>query len=113
MADTFNVHEAKTHLSELLERARAGEEIVIAKANRPVAKLVAIAPRPRRRVAGLDAGAITYIAEDFDAPLPDEIWEGRPNDPLNTWIRERAAARRGTSRRRRAASGGRGRGARR
>ena len=75
MADTFNVHEAKTHLSELLERAAAGEEIVIARANKPVARLVPIAPRPKKRVAGLNAGEITFVAEDFDAPLPDEFWD--------------------------------------
>lgn len=88
MADTFNVHEAKTHLSELLERAAAGEEIVIARANKPVARLVAIAQRPKKRVAGLNAGEITYIAEDFDAPLPDEFWDGNPRSPLNVWLDE-------------------------
>lgn len=113
MADTFNVHEAKTHLSELLARAQAGEEIVIAKANRPIAKLVAIAPRPRRRIAGLNAGAISYIAEDFDAPLPDEFWEGRAEDPLNVWIREQAARRRGSTERKRPAAARRARSARR
>jgi len=100
MADTFNVHEAKTHLSELLERAAAGEEIVIAKANKPIAKLVAIAPRSKKRIAGLNAGGITYIADDFDAPLPDEFWEGRPDDPLNVWIREQQARARGAGKRR-------------
>lgn len=103
MADTFNVHEAKTHLSELLERAAAGEEIVIARANKPVAKLVAIAPRPKKRIAGLNAGQITYIADDFDAPLPDEFWEGRPDDPLNVWIREQRARVRASGRHRRKA----------
>lgn len=87
MADTFNVHEAKTHLSQLLERAAAGEEIVIAKANKPIAKLVAFTPRPRKRVAGLNAGGVYWMSPDFDEPLPDEFWDGDPNDALNTWIR--------------------------
>jgi prevent-host-death family protein len=67
-----NIHEAKTHLSRLVEEAARGEEIIIAKAGMPVARLVAFegdaAPRPR----GLLKGKI-WIAEDFDAPLPEEI----------------------------------------
>ena len=66
-----NVHEAKTHLSRLLERVAAGEEVTIAKAGRPVARLVPIATA-RRRQLGFDEGRVT-IADDFDAPLPDEI----------------------------------------
>jgi len=93
VAHIFNVNEAKTHLSELLKRAAAGDEIVIAKANKPMAKLVPIAPRPKKRIAGLNAGGITYIADDFDAPLPDEFWDGDPNDALNTWIREQRGKR--------------------
>ena len=95
MADTFNVHEAKTHLSELLERAAAGEEIVIARANKPVARLVAIAPRPKKRIAGLNAGGVYWISPDFDKPLPDGFWDGDPNDALNTWIREQERKRGG------------------
>jgi prevent-host-death family protein len=74
-----NVHEAKTQLSRLLERVEAGEEVVIARAGRPCAKLVALAPaRPPRRL-GLLKGKIK-IAADFDAPLPDGVlalFEGR------------------------------------
>lgn len=67
-----SVHEAKTHLSRLLRRVAEGEEVVIAKSGRPVARLVAIAPaRPRRRL-GLDAGRVR-IAEDFDALLPEDL----------------------------------------
>lgn len=89
MDKTYNVHEAKTHLSELLERAQAGEEIVIAKANKPIAKLVALTPpRPKKRIAGLNAGEISHIADDFDAPLPDAFWEGNPDSPLNRWLDE-------------------------
>ena len=64
-----NIHEAKTHLSRLLERVAQGEEIVIAKAGRPVAKLVKIQPRGRR-VLGSAAGAIQF-RRGWDAPLTD------------------------------------------
>jgi prevent-host-death family protein len=66
-----NVHEAKTHLSRLLLRVAGGEEIVIARAGKPVAKLVPIEPRPQR-VLGQDEG-LFEVPEDFDAPLPDEV----------------------------------------
>jgi len=67
-----NVQEAKTHLSRLLDRVAGGEEIVIAKAGRPVARLVAVKKRPCRRVPGKYEGKI-IISDDFDAPLPEEI----------------------------------------
>lgn len=67
-----NVHDAKTHFSQLLARAAAGEEIIIAKAGKPVAKLVPVESKKNRRVPGLDAGKI-WIADDFDDPLPSEI----------------------------------------
>jgi prevent-host-death family protein len=67
-----NVHEAKTHLSRLLKRVAAGEEITIARSGVPVAKLVAVAPASAVRPLGAMEGQI-YIAEDFDAPLPDDI----------------------------------------
>lgn len=67
-----NIHQAKTHLSRLVEEAAEGEEIVIAKAGKPRARLVAVGPAGKRRVAGLYKGKIR-IREDFDAPLPDEI----------------------------------------
>jgi prevent-host-death family protein len=60
-----NVHDAKTHLSRLLARAEAGQEIVIARAGRPVAKLVPLRPRRARRRLGLWAGK-GWIAPDFD-----------------------------------------------
>jgi prevent-host-death family protein len=66
------VHAAKTHLSRLIEQAAAGEEIVIAKAGKPVARLVPFAPRREPRQPGLMKGKI-WIAEDFDEPLPEEI----------------------------------------
>lgn len=66
-----NIHEAKTHLSELLERVKAGEEIVIAKAGKPVARLSPFSTeQPAPRVPGIDKGKIV-IAPDFDEPLPE------------------------------------------
>jgi prevent-host-death family protein len=70
-----NVHEAKTHLSRLLKRVAAGEEITIARAGVPVARMVAVAPASAARPLGAMEGQI-YIAEDFDAPLPDDILAG-------------------------------------
>ncbi len=67
-----NVHEAKTHLSRLLARVAGGEEIVIAKGGKPVARLVPFAQRTQDRVPGRERGRIR-IAEDFDAPLPEDL----------------------------------------
>jgi prevent-host-death family protein len=76
--DTINVHEAKTHLSRLLERVERGEEIVIARAGTPVARLVPIAPvRSRRALRGSWRGRIE-IGEDFDEPLPWQVFPGFP-----------------------------------
>lgn len=71
MSTSINVHDAKTHFSELLERVRGGEEIIISKAGRPVARLVPLAP-PGDRVPGSRAGRM-WMADDFDAPLPDDF----------------------------------------
>ncbi|PZS09331.1 MAG: type II toxin-antitoxin system prevent-host-death family antitoxin [Solirubrobacterales bacterium] len=71
-----NVHEAKTHLSKLLERVESGEEIVIARAGKPVARLVKHEParlEPRR--PGSARGKIV-IHDNFDDPLPDDIARG-------------------------------------
>lgn len=68
---TVNIHEAKTHLSRLLERVAHGDEVVIAKAGTPVARLVPIT-RERTRTLGVDAGLVG-IAADFDAPLPADV----------------------------------------
>jgi prevent-host-death family protein len=65
------VHEAKTHLSRLLRRVSAGEEIVITSGGEPVARLVAVEPR-KRRLLGADRGRFV-VHDDFDAPLPDEV----------------------------------------
>jgi prevent-host-death family protein len=72
MAKTVNLYEAKTHLSELVERAARGEEVVIAKAGQPRARLVPL-ERPRRaRRPGAWKGRVV-IAADFDAPLPADV----------------------------------------
>jgi prevent-host-death family protein len=68
-----NVHEAKTHLSRLLRRVASGEEIIIARAGAPIARLVPIEVKKKKtRPLGMDRGRI-WIADDFDAPLPDDL----------------------------------------
>ncbi|HET7892063.1 MAG TPA: type II toxin-antitoxin system Phd/YefM family antitoxin [Candidatus Sulfotelmatobacter sp.] len=73
-----NIHEAKTHLSRLLERVAMGEEVIIAKAGKPVAKLVPLVERPKRRKLGSAKGEFR-VPDDFNDPLPKEIedlfWE--------------------------------------
>ncbi len=69
---TINIHEAKTHLSRLVEDVAAGEEVIIAKAGRPVARLVALEKPAGRRKLGILAGEMV-IPDDFDAPLPDDV----------------------------------------
>ena len=66
-----SIHEAKTHLSRLLRRVACGEEIVIARGNRPVARLVPFEV-PRHRELGIDRG-VFEVPEDFDAPLADDV----------------------------------------
>jgi len=66
---TVNVHEAKTHLSQLLERAHAGEEIVIAKSGEPYARLVPLQRRAPKRAAGTLKGAVE-LDDTFFQPLP-------------------------------------------
>lgn len=76
----FNVHDAKTHFSKLLDRAHAGEEIILAKAGKPYAKLVPIATEKPKRRGGQLEGLFTVSDSDLFDPLPDEeldLWEGR------------------------------------
>ena len=83
MTETVNLYDAKTQLSKLVERAAAGEEIVIAKAGKPRAKLVPYQPLRKKRIGGQNLLGITYIAEDFDGPLPPEIqkyFDGESDD---------------------------------
>ena len=67
-----NLYDAKTQLSRLVDRAAAGEEIVIAKGGRPLARLVPLAARTAPRRLGLRAQDVT-LGPDFDAPLPDAL----------------------------------------
>lgn len=69
---TYNVHEAKTNLSKLLERTADGEEIIIARAGVPVARLVPVMTPSTERPLGSEQGAV-LIADDFDAPLPPDL----------------------------------------
>ena len=73
-----NVHEAKTHLSRLLQRVKGGEEIVIARAGVPVARIVPVELAGAKRKLGIDKGLV-WIADDFDAPSQEieAFFEGR------------------------------------
>jgi prevent-host-death family protein len=70
-SNVVNIHEAKTHFSRLLARVAKGDDVVIAKAGKPVARLVPFS-NPANRTLGRDAGRVT-IAADFDAALPDDM----------------------------------------
>jgi len=79
MSKVVNVHEAKTHLSRLLDDVGAGMEVIIAKAGKPVARLIPIAVSVKQKRLGLLRGKIK-IAGDFNAPLSDDVlatFEGR------------------------------------
>ena len=67
-----NIHQAKTHLSKLLRRTMQGEEIIIARAGVPIARLVGFEPKKTRRALDVDRG-LYKVPEDFDAPLPPHI----------------------------------------
>jgi prevent-host-death family protein len=69
-----NIHDAKTHFSKLLEQVGTGKEVIIAKAGKPVARLVPITKQPDKRTPGSAKGKIT-VAPDFNAPLPELILE--------------------------------------
>jgi len=73
--EAVSLYEAKTHLSELVEQAAQGREIIIAKSGKPKARLVPLAPKDTRhlRKPGRGKGEGVWIADDFDAPLPPEI----------------------------------------
>ena len=87
MGTTVNIHEAKTHLSRLLERVQNGEEITIAKAGKPIATVTAIHPNPKHRIPGMDKGKV-IIHANFDDPLPE--WDPdhmHPGDPTRELLR--------------------------
>lgn len=72
MANTVNIFEAKTNLSKLIEQVEKGEEVIIARAGKPVARLTKFAPARKPIRFGGMKGKI-WVAEDFDAPLPDDL----------------------------------------
>jgi prevent-host-death family protein len=79
VANTVNIHEAKTHLSRLIDEVAAGAEIIIAKAGKPMARLSPIVTPARKKRLGLLKGKIK-VADDFNAPLDDDVlasFEGR------------------------------------
>lgn len=67
-----NIHEAKTKLSQLLARVEAGEEVIIARAGHPIARISGIKQPQGGRVLGRDAG-LFEVPEDFNAPLPEDL----------------------------------------
>ena len=76
---TVNIHEAKTHLSRLLEQVAGGDEIIIAKAGKAIARLVPLDAAPKKRRLGRLKGKLN-VPDDFDAPLTDSelaLFEGR------------------------------------
>jgi prevent-host-death family protein len=70
-----NIHQAKTTLSQLLESALAGEEVIISKAGKPLARLVPYEAEKKPRIPGYWNNRVK-MADDFDAPLPPEILAG-------------------------------------
>jgi prevent-host-death family protein len=89
---TYTVHEAKTQLSKLIERAEAGEEVIIARRDTPAVKLVAIDTGEPKRTFGAYKGQATITDEFFDPLPPDELaaWEAAtPNIPARKSRRAR------------------------
>jgi len=81
MTKVFDLDEAKNQLSSLVDRAASGEEIVIAKDGQPMAKLVSI-PRAKKKLRKpMNLLGVTYMADDFDAPLAPELLKQFGYDP--------------------------------
>lgn len=72
MANVVNIHEAKTHLSRIVDEVAAGAEVIIAKAGKPLAKLSPISPPAKKKKLGLLKGKVR-VPDDFNAPLPPEV----------------------------------------
>lgn len=73
MSDIVNIYDAKTRLSQLVDRAASGEEIIIARAGRPIARLVAFRPAGAVRKPGRMRGRVR-VGRNFNAPLPDDLF---------------------------------------
>ena len=71
MKKTVNIYEAKTRLSELVQEAEAGRDVIIARAGRPVARLTHLEKQSKRRLGVLDGRF--RVPDDFNAPLPDDV----------------------------------------
>ena len=76
MAKPINIYEAKTRLSQLVEQAENGDEVIIARAGRPVARLIAFRQTPVARKPGRLKGRVR-IRRTFDDPLPVDLFEGK------------------------------------
>ena len=92
MGKPVNIADAKAHLSELVARAEAGEEIILARSNRPVARLLPLAPAEPRRPGALlrylGAADCSELTRAFDAPLGDDeqgALEGEGTDASGLW----------------------------
>lgn len=72
MPTVVNIHEAKTHLSRIVDEVAAGAEVIIAKAGKPMAKLSPLGPIIKKKKFGLLKGKIN-VPDDFNAPLPDDV----------------------------------------
>ena len=87
---TYNVHDAKSQLSKLLQAALEGKDVVISRANKPLVRLVPLAPlKPAKRTFGQNLGGITFVADDFDAPVEFPSLD----EPLDTAVKPRRAKR--------------------
>ncbi len=73
--ETINIHQAKTHFSKLIERIAQGEEIIIAKAGKPLARMIPFHEHRSPRT-GAQWKGLVHIREDFDEPLPPEVMDG-------------------------------------
>ena len=76
MTKTVDINEAQNHLAELVSLASEGNEIIIAKGDKPLARLVPVSPPGQKRVPGLNRGKI-WMSDDFDEPLPEDFWTNK------------------------------------
>jgi prevent-host-death family protein len=89
------IHQAKTHLSKLIRKALDGEEVIIAKRDKPLVRLEAVRPKKLKRKLGSGKGLVTYIAPDFDEPLEDlaEYMETAEEEKMRLEKRKRSMRR--------------------
>ncbi len=87
----YDVHEAKTQFSKLLAKVQAGEEVMITKAGKPIARLLPMA-KHQLRTPGTEKG-VFWVAADFDAPLPDDVIDGFEGLRSPVWAARQLRAR--------------------